>query len=961
MKNYSRDSKRNGIYESVRSGRRIISAFCFVVMLLVFSGGCFEPASAATNVTNSEIVAFAKEQLGKSYVGNTHGPDTFDCSGLVYYVFKNYGITLSTGASAYWNNPTNYGTVVSESNAIPGDVVSWSGHVGIYIGDGKVVNALNKKVGVVTTTIKNYTNSDGVVNPSHKYIRINGVTYTFTVTFNANGGSVSTSSKKVNWAGIYGTLPTPTRAGYAFTGWWTAASGGTKVTSSTKVNIHKNQTLYAQWEKAETLIRAYTNTSGINYLVGSDFATSLDSNSWASRDTSVAEISIDSQETRDGYNSLKIVNYSAGESSKDLQIWTTTQGNNDSNGYVGDDKSMILSFWGKSSASDTPIYFRWGYQTKYEYKSVTLQPYWQYFTIRMDKTPSCGQYLHPYVGKAGTVWLAKIQLEDGTTAHDFVPENGKEITVANQVGSYTLPADPVREGYRFVGWFTAAQGGTQVHNGDPVQSGNISIYAHWQQVGEEMTSGYDSVLPDGNYMIANAGDTSFFLDIEGVTVPAANGTNVQLYQTTTGDISDSDVWTITYSNGFYKIAQYGQAVSLDVAGGDTLLGNNVQVWGSNDSTSAQKWAISRNENNGYRLEAKCSGYSLDLVNGTLANSTNVRQWSDNNSNSQSWVLIPYKPSQPIPNGRYILLYTTDQSYELDVAGDTGNISDGTNVQLWSDTASSRYNSFDLTKLENGYYKIKHVASGKYLTVAGGSTAYGANVEVSADNGSNAQQWAIVSNGEGYSLISKANGYALDLPNAATGDGNNLTTYPRFGNDAQRWTFVQAEHTVQFDANGGSDAPSAQTKYYKTDLTLTDALPVKMGVRCIGWSKKPSAVSPDYLPGGVYALDKDITLYAIWAQPDAVLPEDLTKIEEEAFTGSGFTYVRIPSGVTEIGDRAFADCPYLRYIYIPPTTGIISTTAFSNTSEGLTIVGESGSYAEFYAQKNGYNFQEEESD
>ena len=42
-------------------------------------------------------------------------------------------------------------------------------------------------------------------------------------------------------------LPTPTRTGYTFNGWYTAASGGTKKTSTTTVNITSNQTLYAHW------------------------------------------------------------------------------------------------------------------------------------------------------------------------------------------------------------------------------------------------------------------------------------------------------------------------------------------------------------------------------------------------------------------------------------------------------------------------------------------------------------------------------------------------------------------------------------------------------------------------------------------------------------------------------------------------------------------------------------------
>lgn len=70
---------------------------------------------------------------------------------------------------------------------------------------------------------------------------------TYTVTFNPNGGTVSTTTKKVTYAATYGTLPAPTRIGYKFDGWFTSASGGTQVLATTKVSITANQTLYAHW------------------------------------------------------------------------------------------------------------------------------------------------------------------------------------------------------------------------------------------------------------------------------------------------------------------------------------------------------------------------------------------------------------------------------------------------------------------------------------------------------------------------------------------------------------------------------------------------------------------------------------------------------------------------------------------------------------------------------------------
>lgn len=73
---------------------------------------------------------------------------------------------------------------------------------------------------------------------------------TYTVTFNANGGSVGTTSKIVTAGASYGSLPTPTRNGYTFDGWYTGSSSGTRITSTSKVSLTRNQTLYAHWTKA---------------------------------------------------------------------------------------------------------------------------------------------------------------------------------------------------------------------------------------------------------------------------------------------------------------------------------------------------------------------------------------------------------------------------------------------------------------------------------------------------------------------------------------------------------------------------------------------------------------------------------------------------------------------------------------------------------------------------------------
>ena len=86
-----------------------------------------------------------------------------------------------------------------------------------------------------------YVNSTGLILSTY-----------YSVTFDAQGGSVSPSTINATNGFNYGTLPTPSRSGFAFNGWFTAASGGTQVNAGSTVSLTAPQTLYAQWTASAT-------------------------------------------------------------------------------------------------------------------------------------------------------------------------------------------------------------------------------------------------------------------------------------------------------------------------------------------------------------------------------------------------------------------------------------------------------------------------------------------------------------------------------------------------------------------------------------------------------------------------------------------------------------------------------------------------------------------------------------
>lgn len=102
----------------------------------------------------SGVIALAQSEVGKRYVWGATGPSSFDCSGLVQYVFKNAaGINLPR--TTY--TQIGVGKAISMSNLQPGDLLFWGNyHVGIYIGNGQYIHAATPSQGVKVGTISSY-------------------------------------------------------------------------------------------------------------------------------------------------------------------------------------------------------------------------------------------------------------------------------------------------------------------------------------------------------------------------------------------------------------------------------------------------------------------------------------------------------------------------------------------------------------------------------------------------------------------------------------------------------------------------------------------------------------------------------------------------------------------------------------------------------------------------------------
>lgn len=351
----------------------------------------------------------------------------------------------------------------------------------------------------------------------------------------------------------------------------------------------------------------------------------------------------------------------------------------------------------------------------------------------------------------------------------------------------------------------------------------------------------------------------------------------------------------------------------------TLNANGGSV--SPDSLSAARTTSYTFKNWNTAANGSSTSYNAGATYSTNADVTLYAQW--NSSTTTASVTLP----TPTRSGYIFKGWSTSSSATSGVTGSytpSGNV---TLYALWTRNA----------------YTVTYNANGGTGAPAAQTKTQGANLILTTAIPTRANtstgSYTVTLNANGGSVspasLSAARTTSYTFKNwntAANGSGTSYNAGATYSTDADVTLYAQ------WDSN-------------TTTASVTLPTPTRSGYAFKGWATSKTASSGVI---GSYTPPGNVTLYAIWSGPDFILPSSLTTIEAEAFSGGAFTHVKLPEGVTAIGTRAFADCPNLRYIYIPEATTGIARDAFSGVS-GLTILGTSGSYAEFFAQRYGYTF------
>ncbi len=313
----------------------------------------------------------------------------------------------------------------------------------------------------------------------------------------------------------------------------------------------------------------------------------------------------------------------------------------------------------------------------------------------------------------------------------------------------------------------------------------LSLFVFVPATAEAATS-----VTEGNYYLQSAlGKT---LDVAGAST--VSGANVQIYTLNKTKAQQFKVQKV--SGNQYKIVNVRSGKVLDVAGGRKTNKANVRQYNWN-GTKAQLWTFEAAGGGYYYLKNAGSGKVLDVAGGRTANKTNVQQYQLNKSKAQKWKLVKVQQSssntskykKTLPDGRYMFSILDSKREATPLEVDDGSKKDKANVQL-GEPGDYEPDFWDITYLNNGYYKILNAYTGKALDVSGGRVANKRNIQQYKWNGTKSQQWAITKEGKNQFAFRSAldPNYVLSISDGKIREDQNAELFKYSG---KKWQLFNA--------------------------------------------------------------------------------------------------------------------------------------------------------------------------
>lgn len=383
----------------------------------------------------------------------------------------------------------------------------------------------------------------------------------YTLTFNPNGGTVTPTSKDLEYNSAYGTLPTPTRASdaqytYTFAGWYTATTGGTQVTAATKMAA-KDTTVYAHWTSNT---RSYTVSYQTTYGTLNRTSQSVAYNSKGSCTLTMPDNTAEFTYTFVGWYTA--ANGGGTKVGSELTLETPAiKGTVTYYAYVTrSTKSYTHTFNANGGGTVSPATITKAYNTALGTLPTVSRTGYTFVGWFDTSAASGGTQATTTTKVTGTkTWYARWSINSYTFTFDKNGGNtpsSTTITKEYNTAVGTLPtctrnADNTYT-YAFAGWFdtSASSGGTQLTTATKVTS-NKTWYARWTSTYKNYT-----VTWDGNSGTPSKSSSSFHYNDALGTLPTATRTGYTFkgWSTSkTGTVNVSTTTKVTANVTYYAV------------------------------------------------------------------------------------------------------------------------------------------------------------------------------------------------------------------------------------------------------------------------------------------------------------------------------------------------------------------------------------------------------------------------
>lgn len=296
-------------------------------------------------------------------------------------------------------------------------------------------------------------------------------------------------------------------------------------------------------------------------------------------------------------------------------------------------------------------------------------------------------------------------------------------------------------------------------------------------------------IPNGWYEIAPLANESMRLDVDGAR--EGNEVNIKLYNSN-GNIAQR-FYVNNVGNGYFTL-RTGCNGYVDLKFGQTSNGSNIWQYEKEAANGkCQKFrAIRRNNDAGVFIEPLAKeGIAVACANNSAAAQTNVVVWARANNNYQKWRFIQTSAA-PVPvnvdNGLYSIQPQCAPNSELTVLNASKDHS--TPVVIYSKNSQNHkqksHQKWQVTKLNNGYYKITAENSGLALNNHNGSNANGNPITL-WDYSGFCQEFRFLDAGNGYYIIQPKNvNGVLDVSGGGSANNTRIQLFQYNGSAAQKW-------------------------------------------------------------------------------------------------------------------------------------------------------------------------------